>query len=47
MQLDALDVAEEVHMLVLAHPLGGITDAQFEDRAAFGLQLVEDWIGRL
>jgi len=47
LQLEALGCAEEVELLVLPHPLGGISEAELDERVALAVQKIGDWLARI
>jgi hypothetical protein len=47
LQLDALGSAGEVELLVLPHPLGGISEAELDDRVGVAVEKINEWLERI
>lgn len=47
LQLDALGSAGEVELIVLPHPLGGISDAELEERVSAAVDKISEWLDRI
>jgi hypothetical protein len=47
LQLEALGCADQVELVVLPHPLGGISDAELDERVSLAVQEIGDWLDRV
>jgi len=47
LQLEALGCANQVELVVLPHPMGGISDAELDERVSLAVREIGDWLDRI